>query len=152
MKNIQTNRNSSLSRSKDNSVIEIMGNALKYVVITPARNEAAFIEQTIKSVIAQTVRPAKWVIVSDGSSDGTDNIVSKYAAENPWIELVRMPERRERHFAGKVYAFEAGYATVRGMKYDVIVSLDADISFEPDYFALLLEKLSSDPRLGVVGT
>lgn len=141
-----------MSRFKDNSVVEIMGNALKYVLITPARNEAAFIEQTIGSVIAQTVRPAKWVIVSDGSSDGTDNIVSKYAAENPWIELIRMPERRERHFAGKVYAFEAGYARVRGMKYDVIVSLDADISFEPDYFALLLEKLSSDPRLGVVGT
>ena len=80
MKNIQTNRNSPLSRSKDNSVIEIMGNALKHVVITPARNEVAFIEQTIKSVIAQTVRAAKWVIVSDGSTDATDEIVGRYAA------------------------------------------------------------------------
>src|SRR6266436_3093693 len=129
-----------------------MENTLSYVLITPARNEAAFIKRTIESVVAQTARSAKWVIVSDGSTDGTDEIVSKYAAEHPWIELVRMPERRERDFAGKVRAFNAGYARMAGLKYDVIVSLDADISFEPDYFALLLEKLSSDPRLGVVGT
>ena len=129
-----------------------MGNTLSYVLITPARNEAAFIEQTIKSVVAQTARPVKWVIVSDGSTDGTDEIVTRYAANTPWLELIRMPERRERDFAGKVRAFNAGYARVAGLKYDVIVSLDADISFEPDYFSLLLEKLSSDPGLGVVGT
>ena len=56
-----------------------MGNTLNYVLITPARNEAAFIEQTIESVVAQTARPAKWVIVSDGSTDGTDEIVGRYA-------------------------------------------------------------------------
>jgi poly-beta-1,6-N-acetyl-D-glucosamine synthase len=128
-----------------------MAETLNYVLITPARNEAAFIEQTIKSVVAQTARPLKWVIVSDGSTDGTDDIVQRYA-DHKWIELIRMPERTERHFAGKVRAFNAGYARVSGLKYDVITSLDADISFEPDYFALLLEKLSSDPRLGVVGT
>ena len=80
-----------------------------YVLITPARNEAEFIEQTIKSVVNQTVRPIKWVIVSDGSTDGTDDIVKKCVSEHPWIELVRMPERQERHFAGKVYAFNEGY-------------------------------------------
>jgi poly-beta-1,6-N-acetyl-D-glucosamine synthase len=71
----------------------------KYVLITPARNEAQSIELTIQSVVAQTIRPLRWVIVSDGSTDETDNIVSKYAAEHPWIELVRTPDRRERHFA-----------------------------------------------------
>src|SRR5437016_2914218 len=81
----------------------------KYVLITPARNEATFIEKTIMSVIAQTIRPLKWVIVSDGSTDGTDKIVKRYAAEHPWIELVRMPARQERHFAAKVSAFNAGY-------------------------------------------
>src|SRR4030088_948761 len=101
-----------------------------YVLITPARDEADFIELTIKSVIAQTVRPLKWVIVSDGSTDGTDEIVTKYAAENPWIELVRMPERKERNFAGKVMAFNAGYARMEGLDYDAIASLDADISFD----------------------
>ena len=82
-----------------------MMNLPKYVVITPARNEAQFIELTLESMVAQTVRPAKWVIASDGSTDGTDDIVRKYAAEYPWIELLRMPERQERHFAGKVLAF-----------------------------------------------
>jgi glycosyltransferase involved in cell wall biosynthesis len=123
-----------------------------YVLITPARNEARFIELTIKSVVAQTVRPIKWVVVSDGSTDGTDDIVRKYAAENPWIELVRMPERRERHFAGKVHAFSAGYARVRHLEYDVIGSLDADISFDEDYFSFLLRKLAEDATLGLVGT
>lgn len=123
-----------------------------YVLVTPARNEADFIELTIKSVVAQTVPPLKWVIVSDGSTDRTDEIVSGYAAEYPWIELVRMPERRERHFAGKVHAFTAGYARMNGLKYEVIGSLDADISFDENYFSFLLQKLVEDPALGLVGT
>ena len=83
--------------------------AYTYVLVTPARNEAQFIELTLRSVIAQTVRPVRWVIVSDGSTDGTDDIVRKYSAEHSWIELVRMPERHQRHFAAKVNAFNAGY-------------------------------------------
>jgi len=123
-----------------------------YVLITPARNEAAFIELTIKSVVAQSVRPVKWVIVSDGSTDGTDDIVTRYLAENPWMELVRMPERKERHFAGKVHAFNAGYAKVKDLPYEVLGSLDGDLSFDPEYFAFLLAKLNDDPKLGLVGT
>lgn len=129
-----------------------MSQSLKYVVITPARNEAQFIELTLKSVTNQTVLPRKWVIVSDGSTDGTDDIVKKYMAGHPWIELVRMPERSERHFAGKVHAFNAGYANVRDTESDIVVSLDGDISFEDDYFEFLLEKLSADEALGLVGT
>jgi len=129
-----------------------MTNLPKYVLITPARNEAQFIELTIKSVIAQTVLPLQWVIVSDGSTDGTDEIVNKYAAEHRWIELVRTPERQERHFAGKVHAFNAGYAKVKNLDYDLIGSMDADISFDPDYFSFLLGKLAEDPALGLVGT
>jgi biofilm PGA synthesis N-glycosyltransferase PgaC len=129
-----------------------MSENLKYVVITPARNEAQFIELTLKSVTVQTVLPLKWIIVSDGSTDGTDDIVKKYVARHPWMELVRMPERTERHFAGKVHAFNAGYARVRNTEYDVIVNLDADISFEDGYFAFLLQKLSADDALGLVGT
>ena len=123
-----------------------------YVLITPARNEAQFIALTIKSVVSQTVRPLKWVIVSDGSTDGTDDIVQTYAADHPWIELLRMPERRERHFAGKVHALNAGYARVKHLKYEVIGSLDADISFDEDYFLFLLHKLAEDRALGLVGT
>lgn len=126
--------------------------SLTYVLITPARNEEAFIEQTIKSVIGQTVLPLKWVIISDGSTDDTDDIVKKYASEHKWIELVRMPERGDRHFAGKVYAFNAGYAKVRELSYDIIGNLDADISFDSDYFEFLLNKVKDNLRLGVVGT
>lgn len=123
-----------------------------YVLITPARNEAQFIEATIQSVVAQTVRPLRWVIVSDGSTDRTDEIVSKYAAAHEWIELLRMPERQERNFAGKVHAFMAGKQKVDRLPYEVIASLDADITFESDYFSFLLGKLAADPLLGVVGT
>jgi poly-beta-1,6-N-acetyl-D-glucosamine synthase len=123
-----------------------------YVLITPARNEAKFIELTLQSVVSQTVHPLRWVIVSDGSTDGTDEIVSKYLADNPWIELIRMPERKERNFAGKVLAFNAGYARVKEMQFDAIGSVDADASFEEDFFAFLLQKLAADPALGLVGT
>jgi biofilm PGA synthesis N-glycosyltransferase PgaC len=125
---------------------------LPYVLVTPARNEARFIELTIESVIAQTVRPMRWVIISDGSTDDTDDIVKKHAGLHEWIELIRMPERQERHFAGKVYAFNAGQDRLKALPYEVIVSLDADISFDNNYFSFLLEKLEADPALGLVGT
>lgn len=128
-----------------------MAEAPTYVIITPARNEAQFIELTLKSVVAQTVRPLRWVIVSDGSTDGTDDIVRKYTTDNPWIELLRMPERAQRHFAGKVYAFNAGYAEVENLNPDVVGNLDADVSIEPDHFQFLLGKCAGDLKLGVWG-
>ena len=123
-----------------------------YILITPARNEAQFIEQTIRSVIAQTICPVRWIIVSDGSTDGTDEIVKRFLQGNPWIELVRMPERRDRNFAAKVHCFNGGYQRVGECSYEVIGNLDADITFEKDYFEFLLGTLAKDPGLGVVGT
>jgi poly-beta-1,6-N-acetyl-D-glucosamine synthase len=128
-----------------------MPESARYVLITPARNEADFIEATLKCVIAQTVRPAKWVIVSDGSVDGTDEIVQRYTKLHPWIELIRMPERAERHFAGKVLAFNAGYERVREVAPEVVGNLDADVTFEQDHFQYLLGKAAEDPSLGVFG-
>ena len=125
---------------------------MKYVLITPARNEEAFLEMTIRSVVAQTERPVKWAIVSDGSTDRTEEIASRYAAEHAWIELVRMPPRNGRDFGGKVGSFNAGHARMSGLSYDAIGSLDADITFDPEYFEFLLGKLASDERLGLVGT
>ena len=125
---------------------------LTYVVVTPARNEEAFIEGTIKAVVQQTLLPTKWVIVSDGSTDGTDAIVQRYVSQYPWIRLTSLPARTGRNFAGKVNAFNAGYAALEGVDYDLIASLDADISFDKDYFAFLLSKFSADPGLGVAGT
>jgi cellulose synthase/poly-beta-1,6-N-acetylglucosamine synthase-like glycosyltransferase len=123
-----------------------------YVLITPARNEAQFIELTLKSMTAQTVRPLKWIVVSDGSTDGTDDIVKRYAEVHPWIELVRMPERTERHFAGKVGAFNAGLERVRHLSYEVIGNLDADVSFDAEYFDFVLRRFADNPELGVGGT
>lgn len=112
--------------------IRTSGKTLKalpaYVLITPARNAAEFIELTIKSVVSQTVRPLRQVIVSDGSTDGTAEVVRRYIAEIAWVEVVRMPERHERHFAEKDHAFNAGYARVRDLEYDAIGSVDGDIS------------------------
>ncbi len=129
-----------------------MPNLPTYVLITPARNEARLIERTIRSVVEQTIRPVKWVIVSDGATDGTDDIVKKYAAQHDWIELVRIPERAQRSFAGKAAAFNEGYARMTGVKYNVIGNLDADISFDEDYLPFLMRKFAENPRLGVAGT
>lgn len=123
-----------------------------YVLVTPARNEEDYIEKTIQSVISQTVLPLKWIVVSDGSTDRTDEIVRKYLPRHPWMELVRMPERRERHFAGKATCFQAGYQKVRDLRYDIIGNLDADISFEKDYLEYLLDQFRGRPDLGVAGT
>ncbi len=125
---------------------------LTYVLITPARNEGAYIEKTIQSVITQTVLPIRWIIVSDGSTDSTDEIVRKYLKGNPFIELVRMPSHGNRNFAAKARCFNEGYQVVKELKYDVIGNLDADISFEDRYFEFLLEKFSELPDLGVAGT
>jgi biofilm PGA synthesis N-glycosyltransferase PgaC len=131
---------------------------LSYVLVTPAHDEAALIELTIRSVIAQTVLPRKWLIISNGSADNTAEIVRGYSTEYDWIELVRLPERRERDFAGKAEAFNAGYSRLATLdsqattSWDFIANLDADITFGPDYFEFLLQKFSANPRLGVAGT
>ncbi len=123
-----------------------------YVLITPARNEAEYIQLTLESMVKQTIPPLKWVIVSDGSTDGTDEMVKKYAQQHKWIELVRMPERSERNFAGKVHAFNAGYGLVKGLDYGVIGNLDGDISFGEDHFQFILSRFAENPMLGVAGT
>lgn len=123
-----------------------------YALVTPARNEAAFIEQTIRAVCAQTVRPVCWVIVSDGSTDGTDAIVESHARQHDWIRLVRTPDRTDRNFAGKVHAFRAGHAALGKLAYDIIGNLDADITFEEGYFEFLMQRFAADLTLGVAGT
>lgn len=126
--------------------------ALRYVLVTPAKNEGALIREPLEAMVSQTVLPLRWVIVSDGSTDDTDEIVMQYASRHSWIELLRLPARAERHFAGKVHAFDAGYARLRELSFEVVGNLDADVSFPPDYLEHLLDKFSRFPRLGVAGT
>ena len=127
---------------------------LSYVLVTPARNEEAHIGGTIESMILQSSLPKKWVIVSDGSTDRTDAIVQSYSPRIPWIDFLRMPERRDRHFAAKVSAFNAGLERLNNLKleYDVIGNLDADITLPNDYFDYLLDKFGQHKELGVAGT
>lgn len=125
---------------------------MRYVLITPARNEEKYIEGTIQSVLAQTVLPERWVIVDDGSTDRTPDIVRDFASRYTWIELVTRPQRADRSFAGKVFAFNAGLDRVKSLNFEVLGNLDSDVSFEPDYLAFLLQKFETDPKLGVAGT
>jgi len=125
---------------------------LSYVLITAARNEESYIGKTIQSVIKQTVLPKKWIIVSDGSTDNTDAIVRRYARDAHFINLIRTSEHKDRQFAAKVEAFTVGYEHVRDVQYDIIGNLDADVSFDEDFFAYLLDKFEQMPKLGVAGT
>ena len=125
---------------------------LAYALVTPARNEEATLESTIRSVVSQTVLPERWVIVSDGSTDRTDDIAGDYSRRHAWIRLVRLPEHRDRQFAAKVSAFNAGLNALRDVRYDIVGNLDADITFGPDYFGFLLARFEADPSLGVCGT
>ena len=125
---------------------------MKYVLITPARNEEALIRKTLDSMISQTLPPVRWVIVDDGSTDRTGVIVGEYLSSYSWIELVRRPEHLERSFAGKVHAFNAGLERVKALDFEVIGNLDSDLSFDPDYLKFLMTKFAEDAKLGVAGT
>ena len=127
-----------------------MGNS--YVLVTAARNEENYIDFPIRSVIAQTILPKRWVIVSDGSTDGTDRIVAKYAEALEFIELVRVEEGdTEPNFASKVRAIQVGCGRLRGFTYGYIGNLDADVSFDKHYFETLLDRFQRNPRLGIAG-
>jgi len=132
-----------------------MKHKLSYVLITPARNEEAHIEKTIKSVITQTVLPKKWVIVSDDSSDRTDEIVTNYADKYGFIKLLRMSRGKANgnwSSSSKARALNLGYKEIGDIDYDFIGTLDADVSFEEDYFQFLIEKFAEFPKLGIAGT
>jgi glycosyltransferase involved in cell wall biosynthesis len=101
---------------------------------------------------AQTVRPAKWVIVDDGSTDRTGAIVDDHAKVHPWIERFEMPAHRDRSFAAKAHCFNAAYRKFGAEAYEVVGNFDADVSFDPDYVGFLLAKFAADPDLGVAGT
>jgi glycosyltransferase involved in cell wall biosynthesis len=129
-----------------------LSHRMPYLLITPARNEERFIEKLIQSVISQTVLPTRWVIVNDGSIDATAEIVSRYLTKHDWIELLNLSPHRDRSFAAKVFAFNAGFERVKNLEYEVIGNLDSDVSFEPDYLEFLMKKFQEDPSLGVAGT
>jgi glycosyltransferase involved in cell wall biosynthesis len=123
-----------------------------YIVVTPVKNEESFIAHTIHSMLEQMEKPLRWVIVNDGSTDGTEGILRKLCGGTDWIEIVNhIPERQEERKRGSkiVRAFYVGYDTVRHLPHDFIVKLDGDISFEPGFFKILMEEFGRRPRLGI---
>lgn len=125
---------------------------MKYILITPARNEQAFIKTTLDSVVAQTTLPERWVIVDDGSTDRTAEIVESYTKRYPWIELVCRKQDPDRNFASKAHSVAQAFSRAKSIDFDVVGNLDADVSFDSDYLEFLMQRFSEDPKLGVAGT
>ena len=123
----------------------------RYILITPARNEAIYIDKTINSVISQNVKPVKWIIVNDGSTDNTADIVKKYLASNTFIELAETKDYPNRDFGSKVNAFNFGYEKIQNLKYDFIGNLDGDVSFAPEYFEEILKRFDQNNKIGIAG-
>ena len=129
-----------------------MAHAMKYLIITPARDEEKHIEETIRAIASQTIPPTEWIIVDDGSSDRTAEIAKRYALRFPWIHVVCRPNRGTRKSGGGVIeAFYEGYKAVQCNDWEFIVKLDADLTFSPDYFQKCFENFEHEPRLGVGG-
>jgi len=125
---------------------------IRYVVITPVRDEAAYIKYTIESMISQTILPLEWVIVNDGSRDNTGVIVERYVEKYPWIKVLHLPDRGFRKSGGGVIeAFYKGYNFLKFKDWDFIVKLDGDLSFNPDYFEKCFIQFAQNPNLGIGG-
>jgi glycosyltransferase involved in cell wall biosynthesis len=108
---------------------------MKYVIITPAYNEADYIGTTIETVLKQTIKPVMWVIVDDGSTDATGQIIKEYSSQYPWIRYVcRVKDPSQSYYSSNVYAIFEGIKQVQNQDYDYLAILDADISLIPDYY------------------
>lgn len=125
--------------------------SVNYVLVTAARNEDATMEKTIQSVISQTLPPKVWVIVSDGSTDRTDEIIKQYENNYNFIRFVRREADTNRNFASKVYAIRVGVEQLNGTEYDFIGNLDADVTLNPEYYEELFEIFGENPKLGIAG-
>lgn len=124
----------------------------RYVIVTPVRDEEAYLRLTVESVIRQTVRPVEYVIVNDGSKDRTGHIIDEYTRQYPWIRTVHRSDRGFRKVGGGIIeAFYAGYNALTCCDWEFLAKLDGDLSFEPDYFEKCFEKFQRDSRLGVGG-
>lgn len=128
-----------------------------YVIVTAARNAAAHLDRLFGCVLAQTAKPLLWIIVSDGSTDGTDELVRRRAEAVPWVRFLRREKpaaetrRIDKVAPGKVGAIEAALASCAGLAFDFLAVLDADVTVGPDYYERVLERFAADPRLGIAG-
>src|SRR5262249_38961949 len=130
------------------------GGRVSYAVVTPARNEVENLTRLAAALAAQTLTPDAWIVVEDGSTDDTPGLLARLAAEHPWIRPVkRSAIGGEQLAAGRregraLDGFRAGVRALEG-EYDVVVKVDADVDFDPDYFETLIGRMAADPRLGI---
>lgn len=121
----------------------------RYCLITPCRDEARYGRRTLDSVVAQTLRPALWIIVDDGSKDATPELLAEYAARHPFIQVLRRADRGDRKLGGGVIdAFYTGYDTIDPREFDYVCKLDLDLDLPPRYFELLVRRMEENPRIG----
>lgn len=124
----------------------------KYVVVTPVRDEEAYLRLTVESIVKQTIRPAEYVIVNDGSKDRTRNIIEEYTQQYSWICGVHRQDRGFRKWgAGIIEAFYDGFHALTCQDWDFMCKLDGDLSFEPEYFEGTFQKFAQNPKLGIGG-
>ncbi len=126
---------------------------MKHIIITPAKNESKYIENTIKSVVAQTLLPQEWIIVDDGSTDNMIEIIEKYIKKYPWIKLIKRETKQEQRYGGGkvVRAFNDGYKHIQFKDYDFITKLDADLTLPTTYFEEIAKEFKNNPKLGICG-
>ena len=123
-----------------------MNIAKTYVLISPCRNEADYMRQTLDSVIAQSIQPTKWIIVDDGSGDETPQILAEYASKHDWIKIVTRSDRGHRAVGpGVIDAFYSGYDTINPDDYSYLCKLDLDLRLPPRYFEILMERMDANP-------
>jgi glycosyltransferase involved in cell wall biosynthesis len=125
---------------------------LNYVIVTPVRDEEAYLPSTIESVLAQTILPREWVIVDDGSKDNTWTIIQDYSRRHPWIRGIRRSDRGFRKPGGGIIeAFYSGFKELKCRNWDYMSKLDGDLSFSPDYFEKCFDRFERDSQLGIGG-
>lgn len=125
---------------------------ISYVVVTPVRDEEEYLPLTFQSILQQTIRPKEWVIVNDGSKDGTGRLMDEYAAQYPWIKAVHRKDRGHRKWgAGIIEAFYDGFNALTVKDWDFMCKLDGDLSFQPGYFEGTFKKFAENSKLGIGG-
>jgi poly-beta-1,6-N-acetyl-D-glucosamine synthase len=127
-----------------------MDNMVKYVIISPVRNEEKFLKLTVDSMINQTILPVEWIMVNDGSTDRTEEMINEYTLQYSWIKLMTLTDRGY-YFPGTgvVNVFKKGYEKIENQDWDFLVKLDVDLAFEPDYFETIFNRFQTNPKLGI---
>ncbi len=125
---------------------------MSYILITAAKNEEKHIKKTLDSVTSQLILPLKWIIVLNGSTDTTETIIEPYCKKYKWIDLIKLPGELNRDFSAKARAVNYGFSKCKGLDFDIVANIDADISFAPDFIEFILQKFTENPKIGVLGT